>query len=103
MKSVLEDGEALRWRSCVTAANVVFFPAFKTKSNPMMYLPIWASVTKNAHAGCLGKLASDSGISDERWRLFIFPDRASVGLPVQQRDLHKAKLLIASLRGGDSS
>lgn len=30
----------------------------------------------------------------------FFPDRAGVGLPVQQRDLHKAKLLIASLQGG---
>lgn len=69
----------------------------------MMYpclLPIWASVTKNAHARCFGKLALDSGISDERCRLFIFPDCTGVGLPVQQRDLHKAKLLIASLWGG---
>lgn len=35
-------------------------------------LPIWAPVTKKAHTRCFGKPASYSGISDERWRLFIF-------------------------------
>lgn len=88
LKSVLEDGEALNLSlpspcspslSAKAASQLqthFFPPAFKTeKNNPMIYpclLPIGASVTKNVHARCFGKLASDSGISDERWRLFIF-------------------------------
>lgn len=49
-------------------------------------LPIWSSLSEKTHARCFGKLASDAG----------------VGLPERRRDLHKAKLLIASLRGGSS-
>lgn len=54
-----------------------------------------------AHACCLGKLATNyfHQTSDGSFSFSFSPDHKAVVLSVLQRDLHKAKLLIASLQG----
>lgn len=65
-------------------------------------LPICSSVAEKTHTRCFWQTGPRLWDIRRAMAAFYFPDRAAVGLPEQQRDLHKAKLLIASLRGGSS-